>query len=239
MRKRMSPVMFCSLGVWLSCLSLTAATMAQTHSNTETIEAIHYSGRVVDRSTGEGINAALISLISSGQSAWRTDASGRFSFWSSEKGDRIKIERDGYRELFLIAHRGALQEIQLEPLFSAPSRAIQFTASERRTRLTPPSQAVAPAIATADSGRKPSGAGNNWSPWYRLGVGKAPSGYTVQKDEFWLSGDHTCGISAECREITRNDDEVLWEFRLRGHKERGAPRTTYSVGHIRVSYRVQ
>jgi len=109
----------------------------------------------------------------------------------------------------------------------------------QETKLLPPSQAMAPAIASADSGLKPSGAGKGWSKWYRLGVSKAPSGYTVQKTEFWLSGDHVCGASAECRESARDDQQVLWEFRLQGHHETGSSGRTYSEGHIRVLYRAQ
>jgi len=109
----------------------------------------------------------------------------------------------------------------------------------QENKLLPPSQAVAPAIASADSGLKPGGAGKRWSKWYRLGMGKAPSGYTVQKTEFWLTGDHACGASAECREIAKDDRQVLWEFRLQGHDKTGAQRRTYSEGHIRVTYRPQ
>ena len=107
--------------------------------------------------------------------------------------------------------------------------------SSGKHRLIPPSQAVAPAILTADSGPKLSGAGKNWSQWYRVGAGKAPSGYTLQHVDFWLSGDRSCGSGAECREIVKNDEQALWEFRLKGHK--GAPPKTSSVGHIRVLYR--
>lgn len=109
--------------------------------------------------------------------------------------------------------------------------------SQPKGQLMPPSQGVAPAIVTADSGRKVSGIGNQWSRWYRVGVGKAPSGYTLHRVEFWLSGDRSCGAGAECREVVKNDRQVLWEFRLRGHQKRGAPRQTYSVAHIRVLYR--
>jgi len=111
-------------------------------------------------------------------------------------------------------------------------------AAQERT-LLPPSQAVAPAIASADSGLKPSGADKRWSKWYRLGVGRAPRGYTVQKTEFWLSGDHACGASAACREIARDDQQVVWEFRLQGHDQTGTPGRTHSEGHIRVHYRAQ
>jgi hypothetical protein len=107
----------------------------------------------------------------------------------------------------------------------------------QETKLLPPSQAVAPAIASANSGLKPGGVGKSWSKWYRLGMGKAPSGYTVQKAEFWLSGDHVCGASAECREITRDDRHVMWEFRLQGRDQTHAARRTFSEAHIRVTYR--
>ncbi len=101
-------------------------------------------------------------------------------------------------------------------------------------KLLPASQAVAPAIASADSGLKPGGVGQRWSKWYRLGVGKAPSGYTFQKTEFWLSGDHACG-----QEAVRNDQQVLWEFRLQGRGKTAASGRAYSEAHIRVTYRPQ
>jgi len=137
----------------------------------------------------------------------------------------------------VITHRNTSQEIGiLRRIFSTLLSCFLCAAFAvaQDTKLRPPSQAVAPAIASAHSGPKPGGAGKRWSNWYRLGVGKAPSGYTVQKTEFWLSGDHVCGASAECREIARDDRQVLWEFRLRGHT--GTARRTYSEGHIRVFY---
>jgi hypothetical protein len=109
-------------------------------------------------------------------------------------------------------------------------------ANAQRHSLIPPAQSVAPAFVTADSGPKPGVAGKSWSRWYRLGVGKAPSGYTVQKVEFWLTGNHKCGVSAECREVTKTDQQILWEFRLQG---RDNPDVNFSEGHIRVTYRPQ
>lgn len=108
--------------------------------------------------------------------------------------------------------------------------------SQPKRQLMPPSQGVAPAIVTADSGRKVSGTGNQWSRWYRVGVGKGPTGYTLYRVEFWLSGDRSCGAGAECREVVKNDRQVLWEFRLQGHEEPGAPPKNYSVAHMRVLY---
>jgi hypothetical protein len=110
-------------------------------------------------------------------------------------------------------------------------------ATGQEPTLMPPSQEVVPAIVSADSGVKTSGIGKNWSRWYRLGVGKAPTGYTVRKAEFWLTGDRTCDVSAECREVLRNDGQVLWEFRLQGNDDDRVPRTAFSEGHIRVTYR--
>ena len=102
----------------------------------------------------------------------------------------------------------------------------------------PPAQSVAPAVVTADSGVKTSGVGKDWSNWYQLGIGRAPSGYTVNKAEFWLTGDRSCGVLAECREVQRNDQQVLWEFRLEGNDD-GKARIASSEGHIRVAYRAR
>jgi len=101
----------------------------------------------------------------------------------------------------------------------------------------PPSQSVAPAFVTADSGVKSSGVGTSWSKWYRLEVGRAPGGYTIQKSEFWLTGARRCGFLAECRELARTDERVIWEFRLQGEDRSGLPITVISEGHIRITYR--
>lgn len=109
--------------------------------------------------------------------------------------------------------------------------------NSQEQKLVPPSESVAPAIVTADSGMKSSGVGKNWSDWYPLGTGKAPAGYTVWKAEFWLTGDRTCGDSAECREVERSDQRVLWEFRLRGNDTDQLAKVATSEAHIRVTYR--
>lgn len=114
--------------------------------------------------------------------------------------------------------------------------ALRVQLNPQEPRLVPPSQSVAPAIVTADSGVKFSGAGRDWSDWYQLGTGKAPQGYTVIKTEFWLTGDRRCGELAECREVQRNDQQVLWEFRLRGNYTDGAAKVATSEAHIRVTY---
>jgi hypothetical protein len=109
--------------------------------------------------------------------------------------------------------------------------------SSQEPKLGQSSQFVAPAIVTADSGVKSSGTGKNWSDWYQLGAGKAPNGYTVTKAEFWLTGDRKCGKFAECREVQRSDQRVLWEFRLQGNDRDGAAKVVTSEAHIRVTYR--
>src|SRR5713101_718384 len=94
--------------------------------------------------------------------------------------------------------------------------------------------ALPPRVVEASSGPKLSGRGKDWSPWYQLKVGMASAGYTIEKAEFWLSGDRTCGAWAECREVRKDDTEVTWEFRLQGHDEWNAPPQAYSEGHLRV-----
>jgi hypothetical protein len=89
---------------------------------------------------------------------------------------------------------------------------------------------------TVDSGPKRSGVGKDWSEWYRLSTNPALAGYVIQKIEFWLSGDRSCGAWAECRQISANEATVVWEFRMQGHDEWGAPRQADSEGHLRVTY---
>jgi hypothetical protein len=100
--------------------------------------------------------------------------------------------------------------------------------------------ATAPAkVVTVSSGPKLSGARKDFSDWYRLSVGPAPDAYTIDKAEFWLSGDRSCGAWAECSEVSKNDKEVVWQFRLQGHDEWGAPPQAYSEGHLRVMYKLK
>ena len=103
----------------------------------------------------------------------------------------------------------------------------------------PPSQSVAPAIVTAESRPIQSGGGHPWSPWYRLGVGKAPAGYQLQRVEFWITGDSKCGSSAECKEIIQGDARVLWKFRIRSQSEARSRSRRSSVAHLRVFYRAR
>jgi hypothetical protein len=215
---------------WLLCIATACAGQAPK------VDAIHYWGRIIDRSTGKPIESARIRVIPSTYvGARRSDSRGRFSFWTGfRKSDQIEIEHDGYQTLCLLPQCGDLNDIRMQAqgLDQADLSSFGVTA-----QLILPSQSVAPAIVTADSGPKSSGAGNRWSAWYRLGVGAAPQGYTLQKVDFWLTGDDACGLSAQCRETKRSDREIRWEFRLQGHSEIGAPLRTEAVAHIRAVYR--
>jgi len=132
----------------------------------------------------------------------------------------------------------SLSRIRLRLIFlGLPILLFGVHLNSQEQRLVPPSQSVAPAIVTADSGLKSSGIGKNWSDWYTLGTGKAPQGYTVWKTEFWLTGDRSCGDSAECREVERSDQRVLWEFRLQGNERDDSAKVAISEAHIRVTYR--
>jgi len=104
------------------------------------------------------------------------------------------------------------------------------------TMLNRNADARPPHTVESSSGKKLSGKGKDWSPWYDLRIGPSPESYTVEKVEFWLTGDRSCGAWAECKEVTKNDNEVVWSFRLQGHDEWGAPPQAYSEGHLRVTY---
>jgi hypothetical protein len=92
-------------------------------------------------------------------------------------------------------------------------------------------------IVEVSSGPKPSGSGKDWSEWYQLRIGDAPAGYTIEKLDCWLSGDRACNAWAECKEVSKNDAQVVWQFRLQGHDEWGAPRQANSEGHLRATYK--
>lgn len=80
-------------------------------------------------------------------------------------------------------------------------------------------------IAAYDSsGPKLSGKGKDWSSW--------PEGYTVEMAEFWLTDDRSCRACAECKEVSENDNEVTWSFRLQGHDEWSAPPRAYSESDL-------
>ena len=220
-----------TLFLFILCMG-TASHVLKAESRVARARAIHLQGRVVDGSTGQALEKAHIRILPSEVGVWSTDAHGRFSFWIPDSvGDRVEIGRQDYRIASVGVTPRFLGDIRLQPLASSVELSTQLN------KLMPASQSVAPAIVTAESAKKVNGTGDAWSPWYRLGVGKAPGGYTVQQAEFWLSGDRACGAWAECREVVKNDSVVSWEFRLQGHSEIEAPRRTFSTAHIRVIYR--
>ncbi len=125
-----------------------------------------------------------------------------------------------------------------------PAAPLSATLGARVHSATLPSTAMSvaarmPQVVEISSGPRLSGKGKDWSPWYRVRVGTAPAGYTMEKAEFWLTGDRSCGAWAECKEITKNDTEVVWDFCLQGHDEWGAPPQAYSEGHLRVIYKLK
>jgi len=91
-------------------------------------------------------------------------------------------------------------------------------------------------VVEVSSGPKPSGIGKDWSDWYQVRIGAAPAGYTIEKADFWLSGDRACNAWAECKELSKDDAQVVWQFRLQGHDEWGAPKQANSEGHLRATY---
>jgi hypothetical protein len=84
------------------------------------------------------------------------------------------------------------------------------------------------------SGSQPSGVGENWSSWYSIELGPAPSGYTLTRTEFWLVGERKCNDGAECREARRSDSGVMELFRLKGRAGSASP--LRSEGHLKATY---
>lgn len=228
----------CNAAMVMGCLLCIAIACAGQAAKTA---AIHYSGRVVDESTGKPIESALIRVIPSNhEAAWRSDSQGGFSFWTGRrKNAKIEIEHEGYQIICLSPQSGSLPEVRIKPEKISALNRTGLSTSGVFYEVLAPSQSIAPAIVTADSQPKLSGSGNHWSHWYRLEVDRAPQGYTIQKVEFWLTGDHACGLSAQCQEIERTDHQIVWKFRLRGHREIGAPPATKSTAHIRAFYRAR
>ena len=123
---------------------------------------------------------------------------------------------------------GVIEKVQ------RPIKVARSPASMTASTAEPPTK-----IVEASSGPKLSGSGKDWSDWYQVRIGASPAGYSVEKTEFWLSGDRTCGAWAECKELTKDETQVVWQFRLQGHDEWGAPRQANSEGHLRVLYKLK
>lgn len=70
------------------------------------------------------------------------------------------MEHDGYQTLHLLPRYGDLNDIRMQAQRLNPVALFSFGVA---AELTSPSQSVAPAIVTADSGPKTSGAGNRRS----------------------------------------------------------------------------
>jgi hypothetical protein len=87
--------------------------------------------------------------------------------------------------------------------FQSPKPVANPSNSTTASTAEPPTK-----IAEASSGPKLSGSRKDWSEWYQVKIGVAPAGYSVEKTEFWLSGDRTCGVWAECKELTRDETQV-------------------------------
>jgi hypothetical protein len=90
-------------------------------------------------------------------------------------------------------------------------------------------------VVEESSGPKLSGIGDTWSPWYSVNIGSAAKGYTLDKVEFWLTGDRQCSDGADCKEAGRGDSGVTELFRLRGHLESTTALPTEA--HLRVTYK--
>src|SRR5579864_4938365 len=138
----------------LCIVSLSIGSSAENPDHSK-VEAVHISGRMRDRDTGKGIDAARIRVLHSNDNApWRTDQDGQFSFWLAKRElDRIEIEAEGYGMVSLVPMSGTPLKVGLTPE-SADTSTRGFLRRNKAFPLLPPSQGIAPAIITADSGPK-------------------------------------------------------------------------------------
>jgi hypothetical protein len=90
-------------------------------------------------------------------------------------------------------------------------------------------------VVEESSGPQLSGTGDTWSSWYSVNVGPAAKGYTLDKVEFWLTGDRQCNDGAECKEASKGDSGVTELFKLKGHSGSTVPLP--SEGHLKVTYK--
>ena len=214
--------------------------------------SVHYVGRVLDKLTSAPLPESKVTVTLSNKSEppRQTDSDGQFSFWISRSDPTqdatLRIDHEKYEPYKRIVpsdisnQLGDINLTLIAEIVAAPMRPPSaswppppvsgnprpYTLDEDSTK-----------IAEVSSGPKLSGSGKDWSEWYQVKIGAAPAGYSVEKTEFWLSGDRTCGAWAECRELTKDEMQVIWEFRLQGHDEWGAPPQASSEGHLRVYYK--
>jgi hypothetical protein len=93
------------------------------------------------------------------------------------------------------------------------------------------------------AGPYPSGEANNPGKWYELCNSPEPEGWTIEKSEFILTGDRTCGSWAECNKTTDTPTKVCYQFRMQGHSEQVGGlfnRNTgvqYSSGNLKVTWK--
>lgn len=189
----------------------------------------HYVGRVTDKKTEAPIRAAKISLeIEGAPPVSYTDSEGTYSFWLRRLlpglDGRIRVDAEGYDHfdrILSVESGNKLEDIRLQPI-AKPIDVAQ-----------PPPQC---GQVEQGSGPQISGVGKGWSGWYQVRVGPSPARCTVDKVEFWLTGDRQCNAWSECQELTRDDSGIAYQFRLQGHQER-FPGQAYSEGHLRVIYK--
>jgi LysM domain len=104
-------------------------------------------------------------------------------------------------------------------------------------RLEPPISGLPASVQATTRREEWSGEGRNYSDWYSLSSLSAPPRYAVQRTEFHLEGDRSCGAWAECNEARRDANSSTWSFRLQGHDESFPPNNRRrSTGILTTTY---
>lgn len=185
---------------------------------------------VFSAGNSSGIGGAAVRLTGDGVSESRqTDSTGRVTFElpAATDGRLVRVEaqatgfeskteearlQTGYRP-----HDIRLKPVQ--PVAAAPSPAPTLVARQRVFSSQP----------------RLSGAGANFSDWYTL-CSELPATARITNVAFSLSGDRRCGAWANCRESTRSQSQVCYQFQMQGHNEWPAPGQASSEGILTVDY---
>ena len=175
--------------------------------------------------SGAGVRVSGDSISESRQ----TDSTGRLTLElpASSDGRLVKIEVQA------TGFEGKTEETRLQSGYRPydirlkPERPVAVTPSATPTMIA--RQRVFP------SGPRLSGAGLNFSDWYSL-CSELPPSARITNVTFSLSGDRRCDAWANCKESSRSENKVCYQFQMQGHNEWPAPGQASSEGILTVNY---
>jgi len=185
---------------------------------------------VFNAGNSAGIGGAAVRIDGDGVSESRqTDSTGRLTLElpAVTEGRLIRIEAQatGFESKIVETRLQAgyrpydVRLRPVQPVAATPSPIPTLTARQR----------------VFSSGPRLSGAGSNFSDWYTL-CSELLANARITNVAFSLSGDRRCGAWANCRESSRTQTQVCFQFQMQGHNEWPAPGQASSEGILSVDY---